>query len=69
MQQKAMPKQERKEYLIRVEGTADSYGIGEIVAPGCTLFAKGMYNLPRDVAEKQAERIHIPFPYLARKQK
>lgn len=66
-QNKPAVKTEKKEYTVRVEGHADSFGIGEVVAPGCTLFAKGMYNLPREVAERQADRMHIPFPYPARK--
>ena len=59
--------QERKEYVVRVEGTADSYGIGEVVAPQCTLFGKGMYNLTREAAERGAKHLGVPFPYVERK--
>ena len=58
--------QERKEYVVRVEGTADSYGIGEVVAPQCTLFGKGMYNLTREAAERGAKHLGIPFPYASK---
>jgi hypothetical protein len=36
-----------QEMVIRVEGFADSYGLGTEVAPGCTLFKAGDYNLTR----------------------
>ena len=49
--------------MYRVEGTADSYGIGEVVAPQCTLFGKGMYNITREAAERGAKHLGIPFPY------
>ena len=57
--------QERKEYVVRVEGHANSFGIGEVVAPGCVLFKAGMYNLTREAAERGASHLHIPFPYLS----
>lgn len=28
----------QKEYVVRVEGTANSYGLGEVVIPGVALF-------------------------------
>ena len=30
--------QTQQEYIVRVEGTFDSYGLGTEVAPGCVLF-------------------------------
>jgi hypothetical protein len=42
-----------KEYVIRVEGTANRYGLGEVVVPGVTLFKDNgqpggkFYNLTR----------------------
>jgi hypothetical protein len=45
MEKQQVRQQERKEYVVRVEGHANSFGIGEVVAPGCALFHKGMYNL------------------------
>jgi hypothetical protein len=38
---------EQKEYIVRVEGFPYSFGLGEIVAPGCAYFAKGFYNLSK----------------------
>ena len=37
-----------KEYVIRVEGTVNSYGLGEVVVPGVALFKAGEYNLTKD---------------------
>ena len=37
-----------QEYIVRVEGTFDSYGLGTEVAPGCTLFKAGDYNLSKE---------------------
>lgn len=37
-----------QEMVIRVEGTAHRYGLGEEVAPSCTLFRAGHYNLTKD---------------------
>ena len=34
--------------IVRVEGMANSYGIGEEVAPNCVLFKAGDYNLTWD---------------------
>lgn len=36
-----------QEYVIRTEGMANSFGLGEEVVPGVTLFRKGHYNLTR----------------------
>lgn len=36
------------QYVIRTEGFADSYGLGEEVVPGVTLFKAGNYNLTRE---------------------
>ena len=36
-----------QEYIVRVEGTFDSYGLGTEVAPGCTLFKDGDYHLTK----------------------
>jgi len=39
---------ERIEYRIRVEGTANSYGLGEAVNEHVTLFRDGCYGLTWD---------------------
>jgi len=39
---------ERKEYRIRVEGTANSYGLGEVITEHVTLFTNGNYGLTWD---------------------
>lgn len=38
---------ETKEYVIRVEGHFNSYGVGEVVSPGVALFREGFYNLTK----------------------
>jgi hypothetical protein len=38
---------EQKEYVVRVEGTAYRYGIGEVIVPGVALFKDGFYNLSK----------------------
>jgi hypothetical protein len=37
-----------KTYIIRVEGTAYRYGLGEVVSPGVALFNSGFYNLTKE---------------------
>lgn len=39
---------DKKEYIIRREGIAGSYGLGEVVSPGVTLFKAGFYGLTED---------------------
>lgn len=39
---------ETKEYIVRVEGTPYSYGLGEVVSNGVAYFPKGNYNLSKD---------------------
>jgi hypothetical protein len=34
-----------KTYILRVEGTAYRYGIGEVVSDGVAFFKDGFYNL------------------------
>ena len=36
------------QYVVRVEGKADSYGLGELVIPGVTLFRAGNYSITKD---------------------
>ena len=37
-----------KEYVVRVEGIAYQYGIGEVVSPGVAFFKAGDYNLSKE---------------------
>ena len=37
-----------KEYIIRVQGVAYTYALGEVVAPNCTYFAAGNYDLTKE---------------------
>ena len=39
---------ETKEYIIRTQGTAYTYGLGEVVSPGVALFKAGDYDLTHD---------------------
>ena len=38
---------ETKEYVVRTEGTAYQYGLGEVVSPGVAFFKAGFYNLTK----------------------
>lgn len=44
---------ETKEYVVRVEGHFDSYGIGEVVVPGVAFFKAGDYNLSKEQLNKK----------------
>lgn len=48
--------QESKQYVIRVFGKADSYGLGEIISPGVALFKAGNYDLTRDELEHKIKQ-------------
>lgn len=39
---------EKKEYVIRREGTAGRYGLGEVVSDRVVLFKDGFWNLTED---------------------
>jgi hypothetical protein len=39
------------EYVIRVEGHANSYGLGELIVPNVVLFRPGMYHLSKTELE------------------
>ena len=45
-----------QEYIVRVEGTYDSYGLGTEVAPGCTLFKDGDYNLSKEELNRRVAK-------------
>jgi hypothetical protein len=44
---------ETVEYIVRKEGTAGRYGLGEVVSPGVTLFRDGFYNLTGDALARK----------------
>jgi hypothetical protein len=37
-----------KEYVVRTEGHAYSYGLGEVVSPGVAFFKAGFYGLSKE---------------------
>lgn len=39
---------EQKEYIIRTQGVAYTYGLGEVVSPGVALFSAGNYDLTKE---------------------
>lgn len=41
----------KTQYVIRTEGMYNSFGLGEVVIPGVTLFRAGNYNLTRETLE------------------
>jgi hypothetical protein len=52
-------------YIIRVEGTAGRYGLGEEVAKNCYLFKDGHYDLD---AEQLAQAIKGTAPQRQRRE-
>jgi len=43
---------EQKEYTIRTQSNvANTYGLGEVVAPNCAYFADGNYDLDKEQLE------------------
>ena len=61
-----MRKDKTKTYVVRVDGKANSFGVGEVVIPGVTLFRHGFYGLKRNKAEHLADLLGIQFPYARR---
>lgn len=43
---------ETKEYVIRKEGTAGRFGLGEVILPGIALFKHGHYNLTQEELDR-----------------
>jgi len=43
-------------YVIRVEGMHNSFGLGEKISDGITLFRSGMYNLTADELEAKVKQ-------------
>jgi hypothetical protein len=48
---------DQKEYIVRVEGFPYSYGLGEIVAPGCAYFTADHYNLTREQLNAELKKL------------
>ncbi len=48
---------EPKEYIIRVQGVAHTYGLGEVVSPGVALFKSGHYDLTKDQLNAELKKI------------
>lgn len=48
---------ESKEYVIRTEGIAYQYGVGEVVSPGVALFKAGAYNLTKTQLNAELKKL------------
>ena len=46
-----------KTYIIRVQGVAYTYALGEVVAPNCTYFAAGNYDLTKEQLNKKLKAL------------
>ena len=44
-------------YVVRVEGMANSYGLGKEVSQGVALFEAGKYNLTYDQLQKEIAKL------------
>lgn len=49
--------QTQTEYVIRTEGMYNSYGLGEVISNGITLFRAGKYNLTEDELQIELNKI------------
>jgi hypothetical protein len=41
------------EYVVRKEGTAGRFGLGEVIVPGVALFRSGFYNLTQEELDRK----------------
>lgn len=48
---------ETQEYIVRVEGMHNSYGLGKVISPGVALFGAGMYNLTFEQLQKEISKL------------
>ena len=46
----------RVEYIVRVEGMHNSFGLGEKIGDGITLFRAGMYNLTAEELDAKVKQ-------------
>lgn len=44
-------------HIIRVQGVAYTYALGEVVAPNCTYFAAGNYDLTKEQLNKKLKAL------------
>lgn len=44
-----------KTYVVRTEGTVNSFGLGKVVAPGVATFAPFFYNMTRNELKAKIE--------------
>jgi hypothetical protein len=44
------------EYIVRVEGMHNSFGLGEKIGDGITLFRAGMYNLTAEEIDAKVKQ-------------
>ena len=44
-------------HIIRVQGVAYTYALGEVVAPNCTYFAAGNYDLTMEQLNKKLKAL------------
>ena len=50
--------QDSAEYIIRAQGNrAYTFGLGEVVAPNCTYFAAGNYDLTKEQLNKKLKAL------------
>jgi hypothetical protein len=47
---------ETVEYIIRKEGQG-TFGLGEVITPGCTLFRSGFYNLTKEELDHKVKSL------------
>ena len=48
---------EQKEFIIRTQGVAYTYGLGEVVSPGVALFKAGHYDLTRQQLNTELKKL------------
>jgi hypothetical protein len=48
---------ETQEYLVRVEGTANSYGLGKVISKNVALFEVGKFNLTHEQLQKELTKL------------
>ena len=44
-------------HIIRVQGVAYTYALGDVVAPNCTYFAAGNYDLTKEQLNKKLKAL------------
>lgn len=49
--------EETIEYVIRKEGVAGRFGLGEVIVPGVALFKSGNYNLTKEELDRKVRNL------------